>query len=109
MSLAIVQVVAVLFALFAFSRAVLRFREGVMLLREFLLWGGIWLVVMIVALLPSTAGWFSQLLGIGRPVDAVMYVSIVVLFYLLFRMYARVEKTQEDISKIVQELALRRK
>jgi hypothetical protein len=42
-------------------------------------------------------------------VDAVIYLSIIAISYGLFRMYARLEFIEQEITGIVRELALREK
>ncbi len=100
------QIIVVLFALFAASRAFLRFREAKMSWKEFLLWILIWSAVVFVVFLPQTTFVISKWLGIGRGIDFVVYASIVVLFYLVFRIYVKIETIEQDITKIVREMAI---
>ena len=103
-----IQIVAILFALFAFSRAVLRFKDRAMTSREFLLWSVVWIAVIVVAALPSTAAFVSGLFGVQRAVDLIVYVSIIVMFYLLFRLYVKAEKMEHAITTLTREAAIKR-
>lgn len=49
----------------------------------------------------------AKILGIGRGADVVTYLSIVLLFYLLFRIYIYVEDLRHVVSEIISELALK--
>lgn len=100
------QIMAVGFALFALSRAFLRLRDREISIREFLMWGIIWLGVIIVALLPGTTIFFAELAGIGRGADLLLYISIILIFYLVFRLYVRFEHLEQDLTKLVREIAL---
>lgn len=105
----LIQILMVLFALFAFSRVVLRFRDKKLQKGEFIFWFFIWVAIIIFALLPSFSDFFAQLLGIGRGVDLFVYIGIIILFYLIFRLYVKMEKIEKDITKVVREEALKKK
>ena len=102
----LIQILLFLFILFALSRSVLRFREGKIRRLEFVFWVLLWVTSGIAILAPETVGYFSLFFGIGRPVDLIMYVAIVVVFYLNFRLYIAHDATQQEISKLVREIAI---
>lgn len=104
----IIQIFLVLFALFALSRAFLRFRDKEINLKELMFWSIVWIATIVVVLIPSTAGYIASFFGIGRPVDLVVYLSIIALFYIVFRIYVRIDNIEKDISKIVTEVAIKK-
>jgi len=103
-----IQILIVAFVLFALSRTVSRFREGSLTLAWLILWSAIWTAVAVAALLPQTTSWFARLIGVGRGVDAVIYLSIIALFYLVFRIFLRLQKIDHDITLVVREIGLKR-
>lgn len=105
----IIQVLMILFALFAWSRAALRLKDKDIKLGEFLFWSIIWVAVIVFALLPGIFGNVSNIVGIGRATDLAIYVSIIALFYLIFRVYVRVDRQNQEITKLVREIAIKRK
>ncbi len=70
-------------------------------------WLILWLLICIAVLLPRTTQWVADMLGVGRGVDAVMYLSIVVLFFLQYRTLLRLEKMDHAITEAVRGEALR--
>lgn len=102
----ILQIVAVVFGLFALSRVFLRLRDREISIKEFIFWAFIWLGVIIIALLPETTILFAEFAGIGRGVDLLLYISIILLFYLIFRLYVRFEHFDQEMTKLVREIAL---
>ncbi|WP_367400588.1 DUF2304 family protein [Methanosphaera stadtmanae] len=42
----------------------------------------------------------------GRGLDALYILSIIILFYLLFKLYNKIEDQKKRINKLVSELAL---
>lgn len=103
-----VQILIVAFVLFAMWRTVGRFRAGDVSWRWFALWLLMWLAIGLAALLPQTTEWFARLIGVGRGVDAVLYASVIFLFYVAFRLYLRLERIEQEISRIVRAIGLDR-
>jgi hypothetical protein len=101
----IIQIVVFVFGLFAFSRAVLRYRGGSIRLAELLFWAGVWLLGIIFALFPNTLALLSDIGGFKRGMDLVLVCSIVLMFYLIFRMYVKVDEQDQTITKLVREIA----
>ena len=48
----------------------------------------------------------SSILGIARGADLIVYVSVVLLFYLIFRLYVKMEKIEQDVTKVVRKIAI---
>ncbi len=70
------------------------------------LWSGIWLTGIVLVTLPDATTVLARVLGIGRGVDVVIYLSVPVGFYLVFRLYEKIERVNHDLTKIVRHLAL---
>jgi hypothetical protein len=102
----IIQIVVFVFGLFAFSRAVMRYRGGSIKLAELLFWAGIWLLGIIFALFPDVLASLSDVGGFKRGMDLVMVCSIIVMFYLIFRMYVKIDEQDQSITKLVREIAV---
>jgi len=52
---------------------------------------------------------FAEIIGLRRGVDVVIYSSIGILFYMLFRLYIKFEEREQEITKVVREIALLKK
>ena len=102
-----IQIVLVCFAVFAMSRVLIRFRRGGMRGFELFLWLVFWIAVVVVALHPSTTDLLAQWLGVGRGVDTAMYLSLLVIFYLLFRAFGKMEDLDRQLTRVVRANALR--
>ena len=104
----LIQILIILFALFAFSRVVLRFKDGAITFREFVFWSIAWIAIIFVTVIPSTVAFASNIVGGGRTMDFVVYVSIIVLFYLMFRLYVKIESVEHAITNLTREIAVKR-
>ncbi len=102
----LIQVIIIIFALFALSRAMLRFRDNKLGRNEFLFWAGLWTAAIIISFIPSILGVFSGRIGTTSGLDLVLYLSIIALFYLMFRLYVRTEALEKEITSVVRELAI---
>ena len=73
----------------------------------FLLWLVLWIGAAVVILFPQTTIVMAESLGIGRGVDLVLYVSIIFILYLLFRLYVKIEQVERGMTQVVRAIALR--
>ena len=104
----IIQLIILIFALFAYSRVLLRTKDKSISSSEFVFWSVVWIGVMVIALIPGITGNLAGLLGIGRGIDLMVYLSIIALFYLIFRMYVKVDKLEKNITRLVRSIALKK-
>ena len=102
----IIQIIIIIFALFALSRAFLRFKDNKLTKTEFLFWAVLWIAITVISFLPNILNPLSNLFGIGRAVDVIIYISIIVLFYLIFRLYVKIESVGKNLTGIVRKLAI---
>lgn len=101
-----IQLGAVFFLIFAFTRVWLRMREGSIGLGMFVFWTVIWVLAILGVAKPNLTQRIANELGVGRGVDAAIYVSIVILFYLNFRTQVQIENLRHEITKLTREIAL---
>ena len=106
--ISLLQVLVVAFALFALSRAFLRFKDKKISGKEFAFWLVLWVAAFVVIILPVTSFFFANILGIQRGADFVVYISIILLFYLLFRLYVKIDSVEREITALVRESAIRK-
>lgn len=104
--MSIIQIVVILFVMFAWSRAFLRLRDNHISLGEFSLWSMIWISVLIVTLFPNLTSILSEIVGIGRGMDLAVYGGIIMLFYLMFRLYVKIDAQSKEITRLVREVAI---
>ncbi|HLC32914.1 MAG TPA: DUF2304 family protein [Candidatus Nanoarchaeia archaeon] len=104
-----VQIVAGIVMLIGIMRAILLFRSRKLTLPWFVFWVIVWGGVGIVAFLPAVSYWLAHLVGISRGLDLLVYLSIVTLFYLVFKLFMKFETLSREITSLVRELALRKK
>lgn len=103
-----IQILLILFILFAISRVLLRAREKVISTQIALFWSAVWIVALIGVVLPNTTTLVADYFGVGRGVDVIVYISLALLFYLVFRIFVMIEDLKHDITNLVRLLALKK-
>ncbi|OGD60786.1 hypothetical protein A3I57_03850 [Candidatus Beckwithbacteria bacterium RIFCSPLOWO2_02_FULL_47_23] len=103
-----VQVVFGAFLLFAVSRVLLRLKDGTLSLSNFIFWAGLFVVALIGVIKPELTTLVAQKLGINRGSDVVVYASILLMFYLIFRTNILLENLRHDLTELVRKLALKK-
>ena len=71
-----------------------------------ILWTVLWLFVILFSIFPTASERFARLFGITRGLDFIIIVGFVVMLYVLFRLYGKLDKLQDDLNKVVKEMAL---
>jgi len=104
----VLQIILILFIVFASLRTVYRFRKHEISVREFVVWILLWILAALATLMPQSADIIARKVGLatGRGVDLAVYSSIPLLFYIIFRLFAKVDRIEKQLTKIVRRQAL---
>ena len=102
----LIQILSSIFVLFALWRVIAKFRRSELRPGEFIIWLVFWLCLGVAFFVPQQLTKLANLLGIGRGADLVLYLAVVVVFYLMFRIFARLEKMERGITKVVRASSL---
>lgn len=102
----IIQILLVAFVTFALLGTVSRFRHGNLTSAQLILWTILWMTVGVVAVRPETTSILARYVGVGRGADLIVYLALLGLFYLQFRMFAKLETLEREITKIVRKEAI---
>jgi hypothetical protein len=70
-------------------------------------WTVLWVGAAVIVLLPGITSLFASQVGIGRGVDLVVYVSIFILFLLVFHLHVVHDRIEKSITEFVRHDALR--
>ncbi|MBI5465821.1 MAG: DUF2304 domain-containing protein [Candidatus Kerfeldbacteria bacterium] len=84
-----------------------RLRSGELTWLEFVEWFALWLGVAVIVLVPEVASYLAAWVGVGRGSDLVVYLALLLVFYLLFKIFIRQEKLARQLTSVVRGLALK--
>jgi hypothetical protein len=96
----IIAIIAIVFIYF-------KFRENRISFLSFIIWILLWIFIVIFAIEPDSSGIFASLFGITRGLDFIIIIAIIGLLYLFLKLFLKIESLQQDINKLVRELAIK--
>ncbi len=105
----IIKILILLFVLFVVWRTFLRYKASDISFREFIIWTTFWLIVLLASFLPQKTDVLAQRLGVERGADLLVYLSIMVLFFVAFRLIVKLEKIDRQITQLVRKIAIEEK
>lgn len=79
---------------------------GILSPRGSWLWVVCWILADIAVLFPQSTTVIANHFGIGRGSDFVLYSSIGLMFFILFRLHVKLEVINREITKVVRRDAL---
>jgi hypothetical protein len=85
---------------------VARYIKGKNALSTVILWSLFWIFVSVFALFPQISNEFAKLFGITRGLDFIIILVFVILFYTVLKMYFIIDKMQDNLNKVVKEVAI---
>lgn len=102
----VIQFIVTLIAVLALIGIGKRLRRGAITIVESLVWALVWVGAMVVVWNPAISNRLAAWLGVGRGADAILYSAIVILFYALLKLHARMEQLEHSVSELVKKIAL---
>ncbi|HLC70328.1 MAG TPA: DUF2304 family protein [Patescibacteria group bacterium] len=102
----LIQYLLVLIFLYGLVRSITRFRHKEFSKTNLVVWIILWLVGIVVVLIPDVTFSIARVFGVGRGADLVVYLSLAVLFLVVFRLVSKTEKMERDITKLTRKIAL---
>jgi len=101
------KIIITLFVFLSIYKLIKQKQSNKINLLSFVFWFILWIIIAVVFYLPETTSYLANIVGIGRGVDLAVYTSIIIVFYLLFRVFIRLNKIDREITKIVREKAIK--
>ena len=101
-----IQIILILVALAVVIRVFRQYKKQKIAVQWFFFWVGFWAIVILISLTPQTADVFAELVGVGRGADLIIYLSLVLIFVLLYRLGARVDQLNSELTELVRKIAI---
>lgn len=102
----LVRILILLFALFAWSRVVINLKTRKFSLLEFIIWSLIWLSLIVFVLFPTLLGYLRTLFGTTTGTGLLVYLAIIVLFYMIYRLSFKIDEQRSQITKLIRKIAI---
>jgi len=101
------QIFSLALALIVISKSYVDFRSRRESLPMFVVWTLTWAIIVSVALSPGLIEFLLRGNTAGAGIGRILGMGVVFEFFLLYRVYTRVERLEQKITALVQEVALR--
>jgi small membrane protein len=101
------QIIALFVIIFLLYRQFISRRKGEITLFEFIFWTIFWLISILAIIFLKSIDQLVNIIGFSSSgINVLLYVSIVLLFYYIFKLRLKIEKINKDITRITREIAL---
>ena len=100
------QLLLLPFVLAALAKVIHSYHQRRMPTPDFVFGSLVWIGTASVIIFPDATSWLAHLLGIGRGADLIIYTSLLISFYLIFRIYLALARLEQAITKVVRAIAL---
>jgi small membrane protein len=103
------QIIALILIIFFIWRLIIQKKKQEIGFNEFILWLTFWLIGALAIIFIKQLDQFLDYLGFSSSgINFLLYIAIIILFYLIFKMRLKIAKLEKQLSKITQSLALRK-
>ena len=103
------QVILTIFILFVILRTLSAMRAKNPSTHFVTVWLVFWIGVFILIFQQDFVNFVAHSLGISRGVDLIIYISLIITFYMIFRISIKLEELERAITKIVRKISLMKK
>lgn len=100
-----IQIVAIVVAVIHIARLLSLWKGRKIPGKTALLWFLIWFAVLFVVFFTPVIDALSRPIGVGRGIDMVVYISVLMLFYFIFQLNMKIDKLEREITKLVREIS----
>lgn len=108
MEIRVFQIIVPLLSLLFAIGLTTRYRKGRINLREFLFSLIFWVGLAIFSLFPDEISSFvAKVFGIASNVNAVIFLGMGIMIYLIFMLYAEVRENRRQVTELARKIALR--
>lgn len=102
------QIVAIVIIALIIWRVARRFYRKEITAKSFIVWLVFWLVALVVVIFLRQIDFLAARIGIiASGIELVVYLAVVIAFYLIFRIFVRIDKMEKNITKAVRAMAIK--
>ncbi len=100
------QILLTVIILFIFVKTLKNFFKKEEDKKFYFVWLVFWLIMLILINFTQILSFLAKKLGVGRGVDLAIYISIILIYYLIYFFFVKLRKIEKKITKITQKIAL---
>ncbi|MEK9131177.1 MAG: DUF2304 domain-containing protein [Patescibacteria group bacterium] len=100
------KILLAIFAVVVMVRVFKQYRAKKVGANWFGFWMIFWVLVIVVSYTPQTTDLIAQVVGVGRGVDLIVYISLPIIFYSIFRLVVRQDQQNKELTDLVRKIAI---
>ncbi|MFA5124366.1 MAG: DUF2304 domain-containing protein [Patescibacteria group bacterium] len=105
----LIQIILLIIIAVIVLRLAAKYRAKELPGKQFIGWLLLWFLAGLAVIWPQLTVDIANRVGVGRGSDLVVYLALVFLFYILSRLFWRIERLEKDLTKVVRAEALKEK
>ncbi|MFA6593831.1 MAG: DUF2304 domain-containing protein [Candidatus Buchananbacteria bacterium] len=105
----LIQIILLIIIAVIVLRLAVKYRAKELPGKQFISWLVFWLAASAAVIWPQLTVNIANRVGVGRGSDLVVYLALIFLFYILFRLFLRIEKLEKNLTKVARAEALKEK
>lgn len=94
---------------FILIRTIIAYKKRSLTFGFALVWSLFWIVGLFMIFDQNIVIDIANKLGISRGVDLVIYLSLISIFYMIYRLLVKIEEIDRNLTEIVRNIALKEK
>lgn len=102
------QILLSLIIIFVIFKTIAAYKKKNLSLGFVLIWIIFWITGLITIFQQNLVIQLAHTLGISRGVDLVIYISLIAVFYMIYRILVRIEDLEREITQVVRKITLKR-
>jgi hypothetical protein len=95
------KIIALIFVLIASSKLIIYFKKYKSLSQwGFIFWLLLWMITLVFIFNPNLSINIAKFLGMGRGIDSLFLLSIILNFYLIFILYLKIDRLDKNTTDL---------
>jgi len=99
----LIQIIVSIFLVLIILKTLGRKKSKELSLRETIAWLVVWVGTGVIFWFPQQTDKISKILGVSRGADLITYLAIIILAYLVFRIFIHLDRIEKSITKLTRE------
>lgn len=105
----VIQILITVASIFVIAKSAIAYTHKTIRMPTFIAWSVFWTAIIFLVWQPNLTDRLAVVLQVGRGADAIFYLSLIAVFYLLFKIFIRFENTDSQITTLVREMGILKK
>ncbi len=102
----IIQILFIIAGLVMIISSFMQLQREKLTLHQAIMWWIVWIGVICISIFSQYVLQFIKYLGLSNPIDSIVYISILVIFIILYRQQIKQELLNRQITRIIREQSI---